>query len=110
MSWPGSSACGTAKTYYTIEVTRNRPAPRFVLPALQGTSMHQAKSVISLICVVFIMQPAFAGSPAVDDTPRAPAHEVIKPAGGWFTKAYRQPVVPPVDVSNSGRLDALIRA
>jgi outer membrane protein len=72
--------------------------------------MHQAKSVISLICVVFIMQPAFAGRPAVDDTPRAPAHEVIKPAGGWFTKAYRQPVVPPVDVSNSGRLDALIRA
>jgi outer membrane protein TolC len=35
----------------------------------------------------------------------------IEPAKGWgITRAYRQRIVPPADLSNSGRLETLIRA
>src|SRR6185437_2737120 len=35
----------------------------------------------------------------------------IQPASGWgITRAYRQRIVPPADLSNSGRLETLVRA
>jgi outer membrane protein TolC len=46
------------------------------------------------------------------ENPRAAAHQLHEPSGGWswLTGNYRPTEVPPVDISNSGRLDSLLRA
>ena len=70
--------------------------------------MKQLQSLIALLCVLLMLAPASYGQNRNDRTPRLSTE-----GGGWLnglTKNYKAPYVPPVDISNSSRLDQLIRA
>lgn len=75
--------------------------------------MLQTQSLIALICALFLLlPPGFAGQAPADDNPRIAAHQLATPNGplSWLTHSYRTTAVPPADLSNSDRLDSLLRA
>jgi outer membrane protein TolC len=70
--------------------------------------MKQVQSVIALLCALLILAPAGYGQNRNDRTPRLSTE-----SGGWLnglTRKYKPGYVPPVDISNSSRLDQIIRA
>ena len=64
--------------------------------------MRRFQTSLSLLCVwLSIASPAAAADNAV----------AIEPAkGGWLTRPYRQRQVPPINLTNSSRLESLVRA
>jgi outer membrane protein len=74
--------------------------------------MKQVQSSIALLCVLLVSAPqGFAQQSAGQDNPRGPQLESERPH--WystFTRPYEARTVPPVNVSNSSRLDSLVRA
>ncbi len=69
--------------------------------------MKQIQSLIALLCVWLVAAPwSYAQQP--DTTPRLDSE-----SPRWYspiTNRYNPRIVPPVNVSNSGRLDSLLRA
>jgi outer membrane protein len=74
--------------------------------------MKQVQPTIALLCVLLASAPqGFAQQNSGQDNPRAPQLESERPH--WystFTRPYEARTVPPVNVSNSSRLDSLVRA
>ena len=66
----------------------------------------------AFLCVFLLLAPAFAQNPPGPQSPRLTAHTLQPPDGSlrWLTKNYRATDVPPIDLSNSNRLDSLLRA
>lgn len=64
--------------------------------------MKRFQALAALFCVLLLITPDAGAQPAV----------TIEPAQGrllWLTAPYRARVVPPVNLSNSGRLESLVR-
>jgi outer membrane protein TolC len=75
--------------------------------------MSQTKPLFALICALFLLLPPRLGGQApAEGTSRAAAHQLQTPDGplGWLTHNYRSTVAPPIDLSNSHRLESLMRA
>lgn len=74
--------------------------------------MKQIQSFAALLCVLLLCAPQdFAQQNSGQDNPRGPRLESERPH--WYstlTRPYEARTVPPVNVSNSGRLDSLVRA
>jgi outer membrane protein len=74
--------------------------------------MKQIQSFAALLCVSWLSAPpGFAQQNSGQGNPRGPQLESERPH--WystFTRPYEARTVPPVNVSNSGRLDSLVRA
>src|SRR6266478_2738485 len=74
--------------------------------------MKQVQSYIALLCVMLLAAPqTFAQRKSGEVDARGPQLETERPH--WYsgvTEPYRPRVVPPVSVSNSSRMDALLRA
>jgi outer membrane protein len=72
--------------------------------------MKQLQSYIAVLCVILAAAPpSFGQNPGQD--PRGPQLETDRPH--WYsgiTRPYESRTVPPVNVSNSSRIDALLRA
>ncbi len=78
--------------------------------------MRQIQSLLAVLCVYLVASPLTYAQqqvqtqPGEDTTPRI---DSAAPGAHWYsriTNRYEPPIVPPVSVSNSGRLDQLIRA
>jgi outer membrane protein len=74
--------------------------------------MNRIRRLLAILCAMLLAFPAFAFSddkPAtVDNTmPQQPAHS--SSLLGKITNPYRAKSIPPPNVANSGRLDALLR-
>src|SRR6266403_995295 len=74
--------------------------------------MKQVQSYIAVLCVMLVAAPqTFAQKKSGEEDTRGPRLETERPH--WYsgvTEPYRPRVVPPVSVSNSNRIDALLRA
>src|SRR6266849_2573231 len=74
--------------------------------------MKQFQSYIAVLCVMLVAAPqTFAQKKSGEEDTRGPQLETERPH--WYsgvTEPYRPRVVPPVSVSNSSRIDALLRA
>jgi len=74
--------------------------------------MKQIQSFAALLCVLLSCAPQdFAQQNSGPDNPRGPRLESDRPH--WYsslTRPYEARTVPPVNVSNSNRLDSLVRA
>jgi outer membrane protein len=74
--------------------------------------MKQIQSSVALLCALLLCAPqGFAQQNSGQDNPRGPRLESERPH--WystFTRPYEARTVPPVNVSNSNRLDSLVRA
>ena len=72
--------------------------------------MKQLQSYLAVLCAILAAAPSsFGQNPAPD--PRGPQLETDRPH--WYsgiTQPYQARTVPPVNVSNSNRIDALLRA
>ena len=68
--------------------------------------------VIAALCVFLLLSPAYAAEPAADSGSRGASHRLDPPEGplNWLTRNYRATGVPAVDLSNSNRLESLLRA
>ncbi len=68
--------------------------------------------ITALLCVTLLSLPVYAGQTESDNGTRAAAHNLATPGGplSWLTGNYRPTVVPPIDLSNSTRLESLLRA
>jgi outer membrane protein len=66
--------------------------------------MYPRQSLIAVFCVLLLISPALGAA--------GTAPEVTAPDGSFafLTRPYRAWHVPPIDLSNSSRLDALLRA
>ncbi|HEX4810911.1 MAG TPA: TolC family protein, partial [Bryobacteraceae bacterium] len=63
----------------------------------------QTRYAVSLLCVCTILPiPLFSQSAARVEAPQRGL--------GWLTRPYQARIIPPVNMSNSSRLDALVRA
>jgi outer membrane protein TolC len=77
--------------------------------------MHRVNQYLALICVSILLAPA-AGAADTADMPSpgvgSRSHQISERPSflGSITNPYRSREIPPVDVSNSGRLDSLLRA
>ena len=71
--------------------------------------MKQSQPLIALLCVYLVaVPPSFGQERKEDTTPRLDSE-----SPHWysrFTNPYQPRVVPPVNVSNTTRLDSLLRA
>src|SRR5947207_13979119 len=100
-----SRPCAFTNAYYTIEnyVSNSRLAG-CVMVSLRTPYMRYFQPAISLACVfVLIVPPAGAQTASASGSERP----------GFFTKItdpYRRHAVAPVNLSNSSRLEALLRA
>src|SRR5579863_10667959 len=74
--------------------------------------MKQIQSFAALLCVLLsCAPPGFGQQSSGQDNPRGPRLESEQPH--WYstlTRPYEARTVPPVNVSNSSRLDSLVRA
>src|SRR5258707_5810314 len=79
--------------------------------------MKQLHSYVAVLCVMLlVVPPTFAQEKSGQQTspqedPRGPQLDIDRPH--WYsgiTEPYRTRMVPPVNVSNSSRIDALLRA
>jgi hypothetical protein len=74
--------------------------------------MKQVQSSLALLCVLLVSAPqGFAQQNSGQNNSREPQLESERPH--WystFTRPYEARTVPPVNVSNSSRLDSLVRA
>jgi len=74
--------------------------------------MKHVQSSLALLCVLLVSAPqGFAQQNSGQDNSREPQLESERPH--WYstiTRPYEARTVPPVNVSNSGRLDSLVRA
>src|SRR6202163_894176 len=72
--------------------------------------MKQLQSYLAVLCAILAAAPSsFGQNPGPD--PRGPQLETDRPH--WYsgiTQPYQARTVPPVNVSNSNRIDALLRA
>lgn len=68
--------------------------------------------IIAVLCVVPLSLPVCAAEPEAGGGTRAAAHRLNAPGGpfSWLTRNYRPTEVPPIDLSNSTRLESLLRA
>lgn len=73
--------------------------------------MFRAQSSVAVVCVLLTAYSAFAADAPASGS-REQAHQLQRPEGYWagLTGNYRATRVPPIDLSNSNRLDALLRA
>ena len=63
----------------------------------------QIRCAVSLLCICTILcTPLFSQSAVRVETPHS--------ALGWLTRPYRARIVPPVNMSNSSRLESLVQA
>src|SRR5437879_4480927 len=70
--------------------------------------MKQSQSLIAVLCVLLTLAPS---TYAQNNAQESPQLDTERPH--WyssFTNPYQPRLVPPVNVSNSGRLDSLLRA
>ena len=67
--------------------------------------MNQLKAPLCLLCTFILLT-------ASNLTYAQNAIRVERPSGplGWITRPYVAPVVPPINLANSGRLESLVRA
>lgn len=82
--------------------------------------MRHANPIIAIICAFSVLPAGAQTAPPESVTVNAAAaqrdnraHELIRPSGGFLssiTRDYRPVDVPPADLSNSGRLESLLRA
>lgn len=75
--------------------------------------MIRTQSVVAIICALLLMAPpGLLGQTPAAGNSRLQAHQVQASDGAlrWLTHNYRSATVPPIDLSNSGRMDALLRA
>ena len=78
-------------------------------------NMKQVQSYLAVLCVILALAPpAFAQQPADQTGPAAarPASSETR-IGGWYSnvkRRYQSTEVAPINVSNSGRIDQLLRA
>ena len=74
--------------------------------------MNWNESLVAMLCAALLASPLSYGQQTPDNaTPPTPHLESDRPH--WysgFTHAYTPRVVPPVSMSNSTRLDSLLRA
>ena len=70
--------------------------------------MKQLKSFIALLCVLLIAAPGMYSQQLNDRGPTLSGQNEHWYSG--FTKPYNTRYVPPINISNSGRADSLIRA
>src|ERR1700730_16128058 len=71
--------------------------------------MKQLQSYLAVLCAILAAPSSFGQNPGPD--PRGPQLETDRPH--WYsgiTRPYQARTVPPVNVSNSNRIDALLRA
>ncbi len=73
--------------------------------------MFRAQSSVAVLCVLLTPYSAFAADSAALNS-RERAHALERPDGflAGLTRNYRPAYVPPIDLSNSNRLEALLRA
>jgi outer membrane protein len=75
--------------------------------------MHHLQRVTAVLCVFFLSFPAIAADPAAQGAPLRTSNHLLPPEGGtlgWFTRNYSPTQVAPIDLSNSMRLESLLRA
>src|SRR5918999_905847 len=75
--------------------------------------MRTTQPFIAAVCVLLVAAPpaTFAQSP--QSAPPAPSTPSSQSNGGWhsrFTHRYTPRIVEPINLGNSGRLEALLRA
>src|ERR1700719_1923023 len=65
--------------------------------------MRRFQAPLSLLCTSLLIAGSAFGQNAIRIEP---------PKGGlgWLTRPYQKPTVPPINLSNSDRLEALVRA
>ncbi|MBV9301143.1 MAG: TolC family protein [Acidobacteriaceae bacterium] len=65
--------------------------------------MRRFQASLSLLCVTVLSAASVSAQDAI---------RVEAPNGGlgWLTRPYQQRIVPPINLTNSGRLEALVRA
>jgi outer membrane protein TolC len=70
--------------------------------------MNQSKPFIALLCVLLVAAPGLFSQQLNDRGPTLSIENQHWYSG--FTKNYRTRYVPPINISNSGRVDSLIRS
>jgi outer membrane protein TolC len=70
--------------------------------------MKQSKPFIALLCVLLMAAPGLYSQQLIDRGPTVSDQNAHWYSG--FTKPYKSRYVPPINLSNSGRADSLIRA
>jgi outer membrane protein len=70
--------------------------------------MNQSKPFIALLCVLLIAAPGLYSQQLNDRAPTISSERSHWYSG--FTKNYQTRYVPPISISNSGRVDSLIRS
>ncbi|MBV9084482.1 MAG: TolC family protein [Acidobacteriaceae bacterium] len=65
--------------------------------------MRRFQATLSLLCMCLLSVPSAWAQSAV---------RIERPQGGlgWLTRPYQTPVIPPVNLNNSNRLESLVRA
>jgi outer membrane protein len=65
--------------------------------------MRRLQAPLAVLCIFLLM----GGSALAENAVR-----IEPPTGGmgWLTRPYQRPIVPPIDMNNSGRLESLVRA
>src|SRR5271169_4767484 len=77
--------------------------------------MKRAQSIIACFCVFLTATPSFAQQPPKIDVPETTPTQTPRVDGDrphWYssiTRPYEPPVIPQVNVSNTTRLDSLLR-
>ena len=75
--------------------------------------MHRLQSLIAVVCCFALLTPS-AGAQTASNPSGSPSNKPgFESSGGPFVRVarpYREPHVAPVDLANSNRLDALLRA
>ena len=75
--------------------------------------MHRLQSLIAVVCCFALLTPS-AGAQTASNPSGSPSNKPgFESSGGPFVRVarpYREPHVAPIDLANSNRLDALLRA
>src|SRR5437660_9226390 len=74
--------------------------------------MYPFQPLIAVVCCLVLLVPCAqtASAQAPGDQVNPPKLETGGGRFSWVTNPYRAPVIPPVDLANSNRLDSLLRA
>ena len=75
--------------------------------------MYRLQPLISLVCSLLLLSPAAAGQTAAFPSRNQPEMPPLtRPTGSWLsrlTRTYQPAEVPPINLTNSNRLESLLR-